>query len=97
MSELAGRDAGFHTYNALSERDDDPIRRKTLRHMAEAEAHHASLWAKRIRELGAELPDMTVSRPAMPTRWRTGWAARRQRCGGWRSTRAATLPVTGNS
>ncbi|HZZ40392.1 MAG TPA: VIT1/CCC1 transporter family protein [Acidobacteriaceae bacterium] len=47
---------GYHTYNALSERDDDPIRRKTLRHMAEAEAHHASMWAKRIRELGAELP-----------------------------------------
>ncbi len=47
---------GFHTYNTLSERDDDPIRKKTLRHMAEAEAHHASLWAKRIRELGADIP-----------------------------------------
>ncbi len=47
---------GYYTYNTLSERDDDPIRRKTLRHMAEAEAHHASLWAKRIRELGADLP-----------------------------------------
>ncbi|MFP5227763.1 MAG: VIT1/CCC1 transporter family protein [Acidobacteriota bacterium] len=47
---------GFHTYNTLSERDDDPIRKKTLRHMAEQEAHHAALWAKRIRELGAELP-----------------------------------------
>jgi len=47
---------GYHTYNTLSERDDDPIRKKTLRHMAEAEAHHASLWAKRIREMGAELP-----------------------------------------
>ena len=42
---------GFHTYNTLSDRDDDPVRRKTLRHMAEAEAHHAALWAKRIREL----------------------------------------------
>lgn len=47
---------GYYTYNTLSERDQDPIRRKTLRHMAEAEAHHASLWAKRIRELGADLP-----------------------------------------
>ena len=47
---------GFHTYHTLAERDDDPIRKKTLRHMAEAEAHHAALWAKRIRELGAELP-----------------------------------------
>ena len=47
---------GFHTYNTLAERDDDSIRRKTLRHIAEAEAQHAALWAKRIRELGAELP-----------------------------------------
>ncbi|HEX4067756.1 MAG TPA: VIT1/CCC1 transporter family protein [Acidobacteriaceae bacterium] len=48
--------SGFHTYSTLAERDDDPIRKKTLRHMAEAEAQHAALWAKRIRELGAELP-----------------------------------------
>ncbi|HTW48377.1 MAG TPA: VIT1/CCC1 transporter family protein [Acidobacteriaceae bacterium] len=47
---------GFHTYTTLADRDDDPVRKKTLRHMAEAEAHHAALWAKRIRELGAELP-----------------------------------------
>src|SRR5579875_2744263 len=47
---------GFHTYQTLSERDEDPIRKKTLRHMAEAEAHHAALWAKRIRELGADVP-----------------------------------------
>ena len=47
---------GFHTYSTLADRDDDPVRKKTLRHMAEAEAHHAALWAKRIRELGAEVP-----------------------------------------
>jgi vacuolar iron transporter family protein len=47
---------GFHTYSTLADRDDDPVRKKTLRHMAEAEAHHAALWAKRIRELGADLP-----------------------------------------
>ena len=47
---------GYHTYNTLAEREDDPIRRKTLRHMAEAEAHHAALWAKRIRELGGPMP-----------------------------------------
>lgn len=47
---------GFHTYNTLAERDEDPIRKKSLRHMAEMEAQHAALWAKRIRELGAELP-----------------------------------------
>ena len=48
---------GYYTYNTLAERDDDPVRKKTLRHMAEQEAHHAALWAKRIRELGAELPE----------------------------------------
>ncbi|MGC2637359.1 MAG: VIT1/CCC1 transporter family protein [Acidobacteriaceae bacterium] len=47
---------GFHTYSTLADRDEDPMRKKTLRHMAEAEAHHAALWAKRIRDLGAELP-----------------------------------------
>lgn len=47
---------GFHTYNAFSERDDDPIRKHILRNLAEAEAHHAALWAKRIRELGGEVP-----------------------------------------
>lgn len=47
---------GFHTYDTLAERDEDPVRSKTLRHMAEAEAHHAALWAKRIRELGGDVP-----------------------------------------
>lgn len=47
---------GFHTYSTLADRDEDPVRKKTLKHMAEAEAHHAALWAKRIRDLGAEVP-----------------------------------------
>src|SRR6266568_2810469 len=47
---------GFHTYNAFSERDEDPIRKRILRNLAEAEEHHASMWAKRIRELGGVLP-----------------------------------------
>jgi len=46
----------FHTYNTFSERDSDPIRKRILRNLAEAEARHASLWAKRILELGGELP-----------------------------------------
>ncbi len=46
----------FHTYNAFSERDADPIRKRILRSLAEAEARHASLWAKRIIELGGETP-----------------------------------------
>jgi VIT1/CCC1 family predicted Fe2+/Mn2+ transporter/rubrerythrin len=47
---------GFHTYNAFSERDSDPIRKHILRNLAEAEARHASLWAKRISELDGTLP-----------------------------------------
>ncbi len=47
---------GFHTYNAFSERDSDPIRKRILRNLAEAEARHAALWAKRIQELGGSVP-----------------------------------------
>jgi len=47
---------GFYTYQALAERDADPIRSQTLRHMAEAEAQHAALWASRIQELGGAPP-----------------------------------------
>jgi len=46
----------FHTYNTFSERDSDPIRKRILRNLADAEARHASLWAKRIVELGGEMP-----------------------------------------
>jgi VIT1/CCC1 family predicted Fe2+/Mn2+ transporter/bacterioferritin (cytochrome b1) len=47
---------GFHTYQAFSDRDADPIRKRILRKLAEAEAHHAALWANRILELGGTLP-----------------------------------------
>ena len=47
---------GFHTYNAFSERDSDPIRKHILRSLAEEEARHAALWGKRIRELGGAVP-----------------------------------------
>ncbi|HZD47566.1 MAG TPA: hypothetical protein VE178_02365, partial [Silvibacterium sp.] len=48
--------SGYFTYRTLSERDDDPLRKATLHHMAEAEAEHAVLWEKRILELGGEKP-----------------------------------------
>ncbi len=48
--------SGYYTYRTLSERDDDPLRKETLRHMAEAEAEHAALWEKRILELGGAQP-----------------------------------------
>lgn len=47
---------GFHSYRALAQRDSDPIRKETLNRLAEAEAHHAALWAKRIHELGGIQP-----------------------------------------
>ena len=46
---------GYHTYQALADRDTEPVRAQVLRHLAAAELEHAALWAERIRELdGAE-------------------------------------------
>jgi vacuolar iron transporter family protein len=47
---------GYHTYLALAERDTDPIRSQTLRHMAVAEEQHAEMWAERIQALGGPPP-----------------------------------------
>jgi VIT1/CCC1 family predicted Fe2+/Mn2+ transporter/rubrerythrin len=47
---------GYHTYNTLADRDDDPVRARVLRHLAEAELEHAELWAGRITELGGPEP-----------------------------------------
>jgi vacuolar iron transporter family protein len=47
---------GYHTYNTLADRDDDPVRAQVLRHLAQAEIEHATLWEGRIRELGGTQP-----------------------------------------
>jgi VIT1/CCC1 family predicted Fe2+/Mn2+ transporter len=47
---------GYHTYQALSEQESDPQRRRTLRNLALAEKHHADLWATRLTVLGADIP-----------------------------------------
>ncbi|MFZ1939528.1 MAG: VIT1/CCC1 transporter family protein [Terracidiphilus sp.] len=47
---------GYHTYNALADRDDDPVRAQVLRHLAQAEIEHATLWEGRIKELGGPAP-----------------------------------------
>jgi len=47
---------GFHTYQALSDQESDPQRRRTLRNLALAEKHHADLWASRLTLLGAAIP-----------------------------------------
>jgi vacuolar iron transporter family protein len=47
---------GYHTYQAMAERELDPSRRAAFRTLAYAEDHHAQLWAGRIRELGGQEP-----------------------------------------
>ncbi len=47
---------GYHTYNTLADRDSDPVRAQVLRHLAQAEIEHATLWAGRIKELGGPDP-----------------------------------------
>ena len=50
---------GFHTYTALADRDEDPVRARVLRHLAQAEIEHATLWEGRIKELGGPQPVYT--------------------------------------
>jgi len=50
---------GYHTYNTLADRDDDPVRAQVMRHLAQAEIEHAALWEGRIKELGGQLPVYT--------------------------------------
>lgn len=47
---------GYHTYNALADRDSEPVRAQVLRHLAQAEHEHAELWLSRIRDLGGQDP-----------------------------------------
>jgi vacuolar iron transporter family protein len=47
---------GYRTYQALADRDTDPMRAQVLRHLAQAELEHAALWAERIKELGGAEP-----------------------------------------
>ncbi len=48
---------GYHTYNTLADRDTDPVRAQVLRHLAQAELEHATLWEGRIKELGGPEPE----------------------------------------
>ena len=52
---------GYHTYQALADRDTDPIRAQVLRHLASAEWEHAALWKGRIIELGGSEPNYSGS------------------------------------
>jgi len=48
---------GHHTYNTLSQQENEPHRRRVLRNLALAEKHHADLWASRLTALGAPVPE----------------------------------------
>jgi len=50
---------GHYRYTAFAQGEIDPQRRNALRGLAAAEKHHADLWARRIEELGAPLPQYT--------------------------------------
>jgi vacuolar iron transporter family protein len=50
---------GYSTYQALADRDSEPVRAQVLRHLALAELEHAELWAERIKELGGPEPVYT--------------------------------------
>ena len=47
---------GYHTYQAMANRDTDAVRAQVLRHLAQAELEHAALWEGRIAELGGVKP-----------------------------------------
>ena len=47
---------GYYTYKALADRDEDPVRAQVLRHLAQAEIEHATLWEGRIKDLGGPAP-----------------------------------------
>ena len=46
----------YHTYQALADRDTDPVRAQVLRHLAGAEWEHAALWEGRIEEWAGPNP-----------------------------------------
>src|ERR1700752_1467246 len=47
---------GYHTYQALADRDTDPVRDQGLRHLAGADGEHAELWHGRSLEWGGPEP-----------------------------------------
>ena len=47
---------GYHTYQALADRETDPAQLSAFRTLATAEKHHADLWTERIRAHGGSEP-----------------------------------------
>ena len=53
-------------YDALAAIDKDPRRAAAFRQIAANERHHADIWARRLRELGATVPPAGASAGARP-------------------------------
>src|ERR1700693_4025090 len=47
---------GYHTYQALADRETDPAQLSAFRTLATAEKHHAALWTERMRAHGGAEP-----------------------------------------
>jgi hypothetical protein len=87
---------GYYTYNTLSQQENDPYRRRTLRNLALVEKHHADLWHRGSLHL-VQLLRPTKSRSLKrPTPSPIASVTRTSPCAAWSWTRAATLRVTAN-
>jgi vacuolar iron transporter family protein len=67
--------AGADTYRRLAAREPDERKRSVLLKLAEAEEEHANKFERRLKELGAPLPDMRQGLIASARKWmllRTG-------------------------
>ena len=63
--------------------------KQKLGQLADAEEHHASLWAKRLRELGAAEPIYRGELTGEADGLKNASEGQTWPCGDWRSTKAA--------
>jgi vacuolar iron transporter family protein len=60
---------GARVYRELAEAEKSQTRKEILLRLAEAEQRHAARWAKKLRELGAEPPEMKNTLGGQLRRW----------------------------
>src|SRR5512141_2002851 len=56
MRAWRAEQASLRIYQALAEQEKNPARRKVLFKLSETEQQHAGRWAKRLAELGGQVP-----------------------------------------
>ena len=86
---------GYHTYQALADRDTDPVRAQVLRHLARPSGSTPRSGRAASRSWAARSPSTRAAPAARPTRWPTAPAACAWPCAASRSRRAATSPRYG--